>query len=130
MLELLGQELEQLVSVALVHTEWMDSLARSLVVLHILPECLLVVGKLVAQLLWLELRISAAEQMGYCILVRALVRHIQEVLVLVGYTLEQLVLELVLFVEDRSLELLVVQEQVEVELLQELVVYMSLLLAH
>jgi hypothetical protein len=125
-----GQELEQLASVGLVHTEWTDSLVRSLVVLHILPECLLVVGKLVAQLLWLELRILAAEQMGYCILVRVLVRHIQEVLVPVGYTLEQLFLELVLFVEDRSLELLVVQEQVEVELLQELVVYMSLWLEH
>ena len=45
-LQLLVLELEQLVLAALEHTEWMDSLAHNLVVLHILLECLLVVGKL------------------------------------------------------------------------------------
>ena len=60
-LQLLGQGLEQLVSVELEHTEWMDSLVRSLVVLHTRLECWLVVGKLPAQQWWQELRILAAE---------------------------------------------------------------------
>ena len=45
-LQLLALESEQLVLAGLVHTEWMDSLAHSLVALHILLEYLLVVGKL------------------------------------------------------------------------------------